>query len=332
MNIKKEDLLKLLKQYKYVKSDAAKAIGIGETSMRRACAKYNIDTNKLKAKEYPFTFPNPAQVKIVEKPAEITKYVVKSSEKKDKVQLGSFVVVPDLHSYMYNVEAFNAVCKFIKDFKPEYLIQSGDLLELNCLMGYYGKSHIKLTDDDMAELDKDFATGSMLLSTMAACVPKETKKYWLLGNHEYRIVDLLKFNPAWEIAVSIEKRMNLTGWSVKPYLEPLKLGKLNVFHGEFYNQEHLRKHLIVYQKNLLYGHTHSISQGTLASPMREIPTWAGNIGCLCDTNPAYQRNKSNTWEHGFCFGYFDKKEGDFYPYIVRIIKGRFIANGKEYKG
>ncbi len=318
MDIKKEDLLKILKKNKFVKQYTAQELGVGEASIRRACIKYDIDTDYEKNKMFA--------------DAEVKSFDVAKSSSKKKVGVGKFVVISDLHSTHVARRSFNAVLKFIEDFAPEVIIQIGDLLDLYVLMEKVKQKNPAFSEQDFKDIDRDFEVGAELLSDIGAVAPKDCKKVWTLGNHEYRIDVLLEKFPHFASYLAIKNRMNIADWEVLPYLTPYKLGKLNVFHGEFWNISHMRKHLQVYQKNMLYGHTHSISQETLQSPLRELPTWAGNIGCLCDLSPDYQRNKSNKWEHGFCYGYFDKKTGDFFPCIQRILRHRFIAEGRWYSG
>lgn len=619
----KNELLKVLSKNKYIKSHAARELGVDEATVRRMCIRHNIDVEyeKLKA--------------IAETKIEVFK-VANSSSKKKK-EIGRFVVIPDLHSTHHSRRSFNAVLKFIEDFAPETVVQIGDLLDLYVLMEKVKQKTPSFSEADVKELERDFEIGAELLSDISSVCPEGCEKVWTLGNHEYRIDMLLERFPHFKELLAIESRMNVGDWKILPYLTPHKIAKLNVFHGEFWNVAHLRKHLQVYQKNVLYGHcfdeateiltdkgwkkgldltgsekvmtmnkgtfqlelqkinkvysyddfnslvkikgknvdlavtdchgliefnkkrnrikeykakdyvdkkertfkcagqatrkglalsddlikfivwvaadgsrenkdlirfhlkkerkvkrlvallnrlgtkyshntgsngttrinvslkdtvlkeikqmelkplpkclveanrkqaliileeyghtdghkysessyqistakeeeadllqeifvtnnikcnkikrpfgwvlcvnkrssfirlhtttshkevsykgvvwcvsvhngtlmvrrngkvsitqnTHAIGQDTLQSPLRTLPTWAGNVGCLCDLSPDYQRNKSNKWEHGFCYGYFDKKTGDFWPTLCRVLNHRFIAEGKEYKG
>jgi len=316
--ITKKELMKALHKHKYVKAHTARGLGLDDSTVRRACIRHNVDVEYEKRK----MFAN----------AEVKTYAVTRTSSNKKYGVGRFVVIPDLHSKHHSRRSFNAVLQFIEDFAPEVIIQIGDLLDLFVLMDKVKQTSPSFSEQDFKDMDSDFEIGAELLSDISSVAPKDCEKIWTLGNHEYRIDLLLNKFPHFANYLSIDKRMDTADWKVLPYLTPYKLGKLNVFHGEFWNISHLRKHLQVYQKNVLYGHTHSIGQDTLQSPIREYPTWAGNVGCLCDLSPDYQRNKSNKWEHGFCYGYFDKKNGDFFPYIQRILNHRFIAEGKWYQG
>jgi hypothetical protein len=318
VNLTRAQLLKLLKEHQWEKLSVAEALGVDEASIRRACRRHNIDTD-LERKSDVENF-NPTVLK-VHKP-----------ESKAQVQKGSFIVYPDIHDKDVNWKSFNAVCEFERDFKPEYKIQIGDLLDYEALMGKVKQKYPNFDAADLKSLDIGFQAASKIVSILNQASSSQTKNILLKGNHEYRADMLVKKHPEFENLLNFQKRIDLTGWNVLEYLVPFRLGKLNFIHGEFYGANHVKKHLIHYQKNVLYGHTHQVAQDTLASPMREIATWGASIGCLCDLNPDYQRNKSNAWEHGFAYGWFDEKTGDFQPMVNRIINNQFHAEGRHYRG
>ena len=67
----------------------------------------------------------------------------------------------------------------------------------------------------------------------------------------------------------------------------------------------------------------------MSSPMRDIPIWGATIGCLCTLSADYMKNRSSRAEHGFAYGHFDKKTGDFDCKVVRVINGRFWASSES---
>jgi hypothetical protein len=56
-----------------------------------------------------------------------------------------------------------------------------------------------------------------------------------------------------------------------------------------------------------------------------------SVGCLCNLNPYFMRNKPNAWVHGLDFTYLDTSDGTFADNPVIIVKNRFWANGRRYK-
>jgi len=316
MKITRQKLLTLLKENKFVKTEVAEALQIDEASVRRLCKKHKIDTK-------------------MERTAGVTntKHTQYKSVKKSnasKANEGSFVIVPDLHAHEVIWEYLATVCDFIREFKPKVLIQLGDLMDYECLLGMQKRKYPSFDGKDLGSLETEFQASAKILTMLNAAAPKGCRKVFLKGNHEWRADDLIKKFPEFKNLFDIEKRLDFTGWEVHAYLKKVKIGKLNVIHGEFFGQNPVMKHLTTYQKNIVFGHTHAIGQATLPSPMREIPIWGAMLGCLTNLNAAYMRNHSSRAEHGFGYGWWDEKSGDFDCKIARIIHGNFWANGKRY--
>ena len=314
----KNKLLDLLKKKAWVKQDLADDLGIDEKSVRRWCKSYGIDTELERKSSL--------------KNADVIVYEVAKPSGNTKISNGTFVVVPDLHDQWVSWPYLDAVCSFIKDFNPEYLIQIGDLLDFEPLMKIGKAKYPSFDSQDLVQLDSGFNAASKILSRLNSVISPSSKRILLKGNHEFRADLILRSHPELGTILDIKKRLDLSAWDVKEYLDPnVKLGKLHLLHGEFYGTNHVQKHLRHYQKNLLYGHTHGIQQDTMASPMRQIPIWGASIGCGCDLNPDYQRNKSNAWQHGFAYGFFDKVTGYFDVQVKRVINASFWAEGRRYK-
>lgn len=314
-------LLKLLSQNKWEKLATAEELGTSEASIRRACRKFGIDTEAERRKAAGAIQPQ-------------TFKIAKPNSSKG-VQKGSFIVMPDAHGADYDRAVVAAICAFAKDFKPEYFIQLGDLIDNLPLMAKVKTKYPSFDAVDIKAMDEDYFYANEILDQIDQAVPKDTKKVFLPGNHEYRSDIILKGYEEFRHLLDYKERLGLKkrGWDeTRGYLEPIKLGKLNIFHGEMWGNNHIKKHLTHYQKNVMYGHTHQVCQDTLASPMRELPIWGASIGCVCNVSPDWQRNKTNGWEHGFSYGWFDEKSGDFYPVVVRIVHGKFHAEGKVYSG
>jgi len=314
-------LRKALAQNKWVKIDAADELGISETAVHRLCRRFHIDTEEELRKAAgaitPQTFP-------IAKP-----------KSKSKARLGAWVVIPDVHGAEYDREAVAAICAFIKDFKPEIVVQLGDLIDNTPLLSKVKQKYPSFDAMDIKSLDDDYFYANEVLDQIDKAVPKDTKKVFLPGNHEFRSDLILSHYPELKNLLDYKSRLRFKdrGWDcTKKYLEPYDLGKLKVFHGEFWGQGHVKKHLTVYRRNLMYGHTHQVCQDSVSSPMQEIPTWGASIGCVCNVSPEWQRGKSSSWEHGFAYGWFDKDSGDFYPNVVRIVHKAFYAEGKLYVG
>jgi len=318
IKLTRNQLIKILKENKFDKSATADVLCVTEASVRRACKRLDIDVD-LERK---------ANVK--EQSLSVKQYKVSKSTNNTKIIESSYVIVPDVHAHEVDWDYMRSVCKFIKDFKPNYLIQLGDLMDYACLMSKRKQKYPNFDGKDIKSLEHEFQACAKILSMLNQSVPKSTVKIFLKGNHEYRADSILAEYPEFDSLINIEKRLDISDWKVLEYLEHYKLGKLNIIHGEFFGVNNVAKHLRHYQKNVVYGHTHAIQQDTMASPMREIPIWGATIGCGCNVNPDYQRNKSNQWQHGFAYGWFDKVTGDFDCQVKRVINAKFWAEGKRY--
>lgn len=317
INITRTQLIKVLQENNWSKLATASDLGIGEASVRRACRRLKIDTELEKKSA------------IGESNPEFYSTLKRGSNK--KANIDRFVIIPDLHADTVMWDYLAAVCKFVKDFAPGRLIQLGDLMDYGCLLGIFKKKYPSFDAHDIGSLDKEFQAVAKIISMLNSAAPKKCQKYFLKGNHEYRADFLIKKSPEFDSMFNIEKRVDMSGWKVLPYLDKLKLGKLNVIHGVYFGANSVRKHLQNFQKNVVFGHTHMIAQATWPSPMREIPIWGATIGCICDLNAEYMRNQPSSAEHGFAYGWFEEKSGDFDCRVVRIIHGKFWAEGKRYE-
>ena len=319
--INKEKLLRLLAKHHWEKLATANAIGTDESSVRRACRKFGINTDEERQKAMGAIVPQ--------------KFKVIKPTSTAIARPGTFVIIPDAHGKEYDRNSAGAICGFIKDFKPEYIVNIGDLIDNQPLMAKVKTKYPAFDALDIKELDTDYYYANELLNQIDCSAPKNAKKIFLPGNHEFRSDILMKGSPEFKKIVDYKDRLRFSerGWDAsRQYLEPFDIGKLKLFHGEFWGANHVKKHITTYRRNLMYGHTHQVCQDALASPMQDIPTWGASIGCICNKNPEWQRSKSNCWEHGFAYGWFDKTTGDFYPVVTRIIHNRFYAEGKVYVG
>ncbi len=110
-----------------------------------------------------------------------------------------------------------------------------------------------------------------------------------------------------------------------------RIGKLNITHGMYHSMHYVKTHIDKLKTNVLFGHLHSPRQRFESSPAREIAIAGYALGCLCDLAPDFMKNRANAWVHGFAVIYF-YDNGYFDVDIKRIVKGRFIYNGKIYNG
>lgn len=220
------------------------------------------------------------------------------------------------------------VKRFAEAFKPNFVVDLGDTLDLT-----YFSSFDK--DNATAQVVGDWAQDVALLNTELDWWQGVTKKYyWILGNHDWRakkkaertdtaLMGMLDYATQFRV-----KSRGIT--MLTPEDRPLKIGKLNMIHGWFYNQYHARKHLDVYSGNIVYGHVHTFQTHAkeLVAEGKQIQAWS--LGCLSNKQPDYLQGRPSQWKNGFAVVYMNDS-GNFNLYPVNIIGNSFIFNGIEWK-
>ena len=324
MKLTKVQLLAALKKHNYVKQDTATALGTDESSVRRACRKYSIDTEFERKK----TLLEYQPLVVVPSVAAIKKSQVPSEGKLERC-----FVFSDLQIPYQSPSALSIALQRCKYYKPTHCVVIGDYLDYNALLGKAKQRQINLTTEELKSLDLEFLEGGKVLKQIERVLPAGCVKYFLKGNHEDRADGILHKTDGeyWRKHIDIDARLGLSslGWKVIKYNDKVKLGKLNYTHGYYFCTHHAQKHAQVYCENILYGHSHQVQTFTMPTPARELSFWSASIGCLCDTNPEWLKGRPNSWDHAFAeIDYLP--DGSFFPHIHRIIKARCIIDGKLY--
>ena len=235
----------------------------------------------------------------------------------------------DIHYPDHNRAVINVVMEFIKDFKPDYLVFGGDQLNLDCI-SHHNKGKVKLLENRRLSKDyKGFQTD--ILDRVDSILPKRCKKYMLEGNHEFWVRRLIEDNPQMEGLVEVENNLDLSSYKIIPFNEMLKIGEMSFTHGIYTNKYHAEKHLRIFEKMLFYGHLHTNQVYTAIAPLTALPKQAISVGCLCNRNAEYLRNRPNAWVHSFLFWYM-LSDGSFTYFTPIIVNGRCIINNKLYDG
>lgn len=235
------------------------------------------------------------------------------------------------HKYpLHDEKAWNCVLQFAQDFKPNEVILGGDVLDCGAV-SHHNKKKPGNTE------------GLRLLADAKECralviEPLEdlkAKKFtYITGNHERWLEDLVVAIPGLEGIVDLKSILGLKHWDIIPQGGAYNLGKLTFVHGDqLSGGEHIAKAAVIaYERSIRFGHMHTAQLYTKTSPLDYKNAKTGMaVPCLCGKSPHYGKGKPNKWMQGFNFGYIDAK-GQFNDYLVTIIDGRCVINGKEYKG
>lgn len=256
-----------------------------------------------------------------------------------------FIYSPDKHvgfqqtkqglQPLHDIKAINAMLKFGSDFKPDTWIEGGDNLD------YGPVSHwlkAKKKSSEGLDLRSDAKVyRKEILEPINAIMSRSSKqkkeKIWMKGNHEEWGTQFGEENPGAASLVEPETLLDLDDWTVVEQGGYHKLGKLIVIHGDtLAGQNHAKQATDKYGHSVMYGHFHTHQ----IQPKHEMldveqPKVGIAVPCLCNKNPNYLKNKPSQWMKGFAYGWV-QDDGSFQVNVPIYVHGRFVAEGKVYRG
>jgi UDP-2,3-diacylglucosamine pyrophosphatase LpxH len=255
----------------------------------------------------------------------------------------TFVSLFDLHygyqrdSYrhkkpLHDLKAMDVALQFVSDFKPDHLVLGGDILDCG-VISHHNRNKPGRTEgfrlrDDARELRTNF------LDPLEAA-NKKAKRYYITGNHEDWLEDMVDENPGYEGYTNLDRVLSLgAAWKVVPQGGHVNLGKLTFLHGDqLRGGEHVAKAAVVaYERSVRFGHFHTYQTYTKTSALDIKQGRTGIVvPCLCSKDPKYGEGAPNRWVQGLNFGWIHR-DGSYTDYVAIIVNGRTVINGKEYKG
>ena len=243
--------------------------------------------------------------------------------------VGKGIAAFDIHFPDHDKASMNCLFKAIEMVKPDHFVFGGDQFHFDCI-SHHNKGKVKLLEN--RRIAKDFeGFQTDILNRLESVLSKNCKKYFMMGNHEYWIDRLIEDNPQLEGLMEIKNNLKLDNYTIVPFNDVLRIGEMTFIHGIYTNKYHAEKHLRIYQKMLFYGHLHTNQVYTSIAPTTSLPKQAVGVGCLCNKNAHYLRNKPNDWLHQFLIWYmFD--DGTFVYQTPIIINGKTVINGKVVDG
>lgn len=246
--------------------------------------------------------------------------------------MNRIVVLPDVHCPNNNAPAMKSILKFIKVYKPNCFVQLGDFCDWDALSTYEAQR-----ESDLTNLQTEIEQSNFLLDDIEKALPKGCAKYMIGGNHEARYA---KFSVSNRHDTRIRQLWNFRTWQQEynlgkrgfkscEYGEYFEIGKIIFTHGWYTGQGCAKKHLGLFHKNMIFGHTHMFDIAT-GLGLDGHPTMAASIGTLSNFDLAYLRGKPPiNWINMFM--YIDMREdGTFSPHFVPIIDGKFVELGREF--
>lgn len=255
---------------------------------------------------------------------------VKSSPNKP---FKTFLVTSDHHVPEQNDAALRAIYQLMDDIAFDGHIILGDFMDMGPI-GHWNKNKKKTMETK--RLKQDYIIGNSILDEFDKRTREGAEKFYFYGNHEDWYFQLIEEYPALEGLLDPKEELHLEerGYTVYTQLNYIKkMGKLNLTHGMYTPMHYVKKHIDEFKSNVMFGHLHSPRMRFDSAVGHEVAMAGYCLGCLCDMNPDYMKNRPNKWSHGFGIIYFYQDgSGQFDVDLKRIVKGKFVFNNKLYNG
>ena len=236
-----------------------------------------------------------------------------------------WLVFGDMHIPKQDTTAVRAMVEYAKDYRPDYIMNLGDYLDLEPISHWMKNKHLSLEGQRIA---KDLAAASEMDRLLRDEIPSWRKKFITIGNHEKWADRYVEEHPSLSGFFDIYDFLRNGGWDIIEYGRRFSIGHLRAFHGYYTNKHHTVSTLGTLGVSCIYGHTHDRQEFTISHDDGEKS--AQTIGCLCNFNPGYAHNKPKRWVHGFATVDVITETGEFFVDFIKIINGRLCRNGKIY--
>lgn len=239
------------------------------------------------------------------------------------------LTLPDIHT-PYNIN-LKPIWKFAADFKPDVIVLSGDVSEWEPASHWIADQSLRLEGKSILKCHNEVK--EIVLDPILR-IPGSPRVVFMKGNHEDwldQCIDICKNGKGyWELESNINvKKYHIEFVEINKVWRPCE--NLVYIHGIYTNEFHSKKTVQAYHTSVLYGHTHDYQVYIQVSPLDTGKFYkAASMGCLCNLNPHYGKNKPNRWVHGFNYAYVNEDTGFFNDTQVLIVKGGFWAMGKYY--
>jgi hypothetical protein len=242
------------------------------------------------------------------------------------------VWMPDTHFPDHDEKAVGALIKFLKDYRPHGLGHIGDFMECGTV------SHWDPQKNNILEFITELGGARELMGKIKKAA-RPTHEFFCVGNHEYWLDQFLEMKiPGIQQAIKDETGYNFSSDGVGgslmkdsiPHNEILQIGHACFTHGFYTGTHHAKKMLEVLGTNIFYGHTEDQQKHSSVTIRGMLQ--AQSIGTLrSEEKVTFLRKKPTNWISGFLILEFTY-DGSFTAYTPAIVDGKFIYNGKIYRG
>jgi predicted phosphodiesterase len=237
----------------------------------------------------------------------------------------------DFHFPYHSQAAIDAALAFLGDWSPDLIILGGDQVDCYRISDYESDAGRASTLQEELDSIHPFWRAIDAFSSADVVVFE--------GNHEHRLTRLVNKNPGlynlrslhFPVAAELPKRFQ---WyrSQTHY----KVGSLVFLHGDLRGRGNSVKHaaagmLDKLRTSCVFGHFHRTGEhyetgydGTVRAGFA--------VGHMSDQEKAAEYIRSPSWQQSFATVEFDHDEGIFHFSKHLIVNGRFVFNGKTYRG
>lgn len=226
-------------------------------------------------------------------------------------------------------KSYSVVKHFILSVQPTHIILAGDFCSMESLSRW--ASNKRSGRMEGRRYKQDLLYTEFEIGDLQALSPGSEIIY-MEGNHEHWLPQYVEMHPELEGTLSFPDDLKLAekGIAWVPENDVLSIGKMNYIHGWYHNEFYCKKTLLTMGDNVMCGHKHNPQKYSHRLRAHRRPYACIGVGCLCDLNPHYLRNKPNMWQHGFGFVEY-RKSGEFQPHDIAIIDGKITFGGYTWR-
>lgn len=246
--------------------------------------------------------------------------------RKEHNRLQKVVIIPDVHAPYEDYRALHGVYKFIKDYKPDRVVQLGDLVD------FYALSKFDKDPSRVLGLQQEIDVARYHLEQLRKV--HKGSITMLEGNHEMRLMKYLRANPevaSLESINNVPALLGLKDFNVD-YKQNMEINGVLFKHGHV-----VRKHSSYSAKGEIEnegtsgvsGHTHRL--GVHYHTDRSGQHAWFEMGHLAEEKAAeYMEGKVPNWQKGFGVMEYNKSQKIWQVHQIPIINDSFIYANKLY--
>lgn len=233
----------------------------------------------------------------------------------------NILFLSDIHLPYHDIHALTLALNYGKEKGVNTIYLNGDILDI-----YKGSFHEQ--DPKKRDLEYELEVGRQFLDLIKSNFPN-AKIFYKEGNHEARWERFLRVKAPIvlgfeEFRLPVLLKLQEKGVTWIPNKQLVKIGKLNVIHGNEYKGgggiNVARTLWLRAGDNVIAGDKHKTQTGLKTNiDKKVVGTWS--VGCLCELNPDYL--PFNEWNLGFAhIEVFSN--GEFAVHNKQIINSKIL--------